>query len=97
MNKRSKAFVSCAVALGMSLCFGCAGGCGTNDSDKDVYKNVNKSLLYGIDEPLTEGYSIELQTAETSQVTGFSLEKNRVSRIRARRVVYEVPHSGRIH
>ena len=75
MNKRSKAFVSCAVALGMSLCFGCAGGCGTNDSDKDVYKNVNKSLLYGIDEPLTEGYSIELQTAETSQVTGFSLEK----------------------
>lgn len=74
MNKKLIGFVSSALAAGVIFAVGA--GCGKEPSSikDDPYKNVNKSLLYGIDEPLTEGYNISLGTAETSQVNGFSLE-----------------------
>ncbi len=58
--------------LAVEMAFFVGAGCASLDND--VYKNVNKAYLYGIDEPLTEGYDLSLKTAETSQVTGFSLE-----------------------
>ena len=75
MNRKFIKFVSSALAAGMIFFTGCTGGGNESSSDNDPYKNVNKSLLYGIDEPLTEGYNMSLSTAETSQVNGFSLEK----------------------
>lgn len=74
MNRKLIRFVSSALAAG--IIFAVGAGCGKEQSSikDDPYKNVNKSLLYGIDEPLTEGYSMSLGTAETSQVNGFSLE-----------------------
>ena len=75
MKQSIMKILSGTLAAGILLFTSCTGG-GTNSTVKDdPYKNVDKSLLYGIDEPITEGYNFTLKTAETSQVNGFSLEK----------------------
>lgn len=59
----------------IALCLGLFGGCkgGKEPEEKDLYAGVDKSLLYGIDEPISEGVPVN-ENWEVSQVRGFSLD-----------------------
>jgi len=78
-------------ALVLSACVfaGCNGG-----KTEDPYKNVDKSLLYGLDEPISEGTPIG-DNYEVSQVNGFSLDAtvHFVSALGAKSFRFRIPQT----
>ncbi len=87
-----KKIISLIVSLFVAL-FSFA-GCNGESPSEDLYKNVDKSLLFGIDEPISEGMPIN-DNYEVSQVSGFSLDAtvHFVSALGAKSFRFRIPQS----
>lgn len=69
-------------------------GCTGKNNNEDKYKNVDKSLLYGLDEPISEGMPIN-GNYEVSQVNGFNLDAtvHFVSALGAKSFRFRIPQT----
>ena len=78
------------LVLAVSSFSGCKGG----GKSEDLYKNVDKTLLFGLDEPISEGMPIN-GNYEVSQVSGFSLDAtvHFVSALGAKSFRFRIPKS----
>ena len=67
MRRKFTIAILCATLIGCSILPGCG-----KQAEEDKYSKVDKSLLFGMDEPISEGE--QNGTWESSQINGFSME-----------------------